>query len=292
MADGVIYLTADFTAAVGTQTTATIARGLSATGPWVVLDTVALLGEVGQYYDTSVPLDTVVWYRWTGSPGGTTIVQGPYIEPSDGTVLLKDPLRPWADVTLDFCDSPSTAAALLCSPTGPELVWVGFGNEVRRSDANLFDIYQSETPADLWGRRKRLDGSLQILAKTLAASDALHALFTAGGPIQVQMPAVYGFPDAYIQPGDVTRAYLNGQRDQRMPFRLWSAPFTVVDRPVGPKQGTDTANWCALQDEFATYADLAASGLTWAQVASGAAVSPDDGYGLGPYGSGPYGDGG
>lgn len=292
MADGIIYLTADFTAQPGTQTTATIERGLSATGPWVLLDTVDLLAEVGQYYDTDVPLDTVVWYRWTGLPGNRTIVQGPYIEPGTGIVLLKDPLRPWANVTAEFCANPSTIAAQLCSPTGPRIIWTGFGDEVRRSDADLFDVYQAEHPADLYGRRKRLDGSLQLLAKTLDASDALHALFTAGGPIQIQMPGVYGWPDAYVQPGDVTRGYLPSARDQRLPFRLWSAPFTVVDRPVGPKQGTDTANWCAVNDEWPTYQDMINAGFTWGQVASGAAVSPDDGYGLGPFGSGPYGDGG
>src|SRR5690348_15732209 len=128
MADGIIYLTADFTAAPGTQTTATIARGPSATGPWTDLDTVDLLGQVGQYYDTSVPLNTVVWYRWTGLPGGTTIVQGPYIEVGDGSVLLKDPLRPWADVALAFCDTAQTAAEILCTPGRPDLVWVGFGD--------------------------------------------------------------------------------------------------------------------------------------------------------------------
>lgn len=290
MADGIIYLTADFTAAPGTQTTATIARGLSSSGPFTVLDTVDLLGEVGQYYDTSVPFDTVVWYRWTGNNGGFTITQGPYIEVSDGTVHLKDSLRPWADLTLSFCANPQRALATLCGSQAPDLIWVGFGAEVRRADANLFDVYQAERPADLYGRRKRLDGSFTVFTKTLAASDAVHALFTAGGPLMLQMPAVYGWADAFLQPGDLSRDYI--APDQRLPYRRWSVPFTLVDRPVGPKQGTADANWCALAAKFPTYQDLINSGATWATVASGAAVSPDDGYGLGPFGSGPYGDGG
>jgi len=291
VSDGIIYLTADFGPAPGTQTTATVERGTSSTGPWTLLDTVTLLGEVGQYYDTSVPLDTIVWYRWTGDPGGTTIVQGPYIEVSDGTVLLKDPLRPWANLVLDFCATAQQALNGACGPETPDLVWVGFGDEVRRADANLFDRYNAETPADIYGRRKRLNGSLTILSKTLAASDALHALFTAGGPLQLQMPAVYGWPDAFIQPGDLTRSYIS--RDQRRPYRLWSAPFTIVDRPIGPQQGTVEANWCAIKDTYPTFADLTATGLTWGQVAAGEAVGPDiDGFGEGLYGDGPYGDGG
>lgn len=290
MADGIIYLTADFGPQPGVQNVATVYRGRSSTGPWVALDTVDLLNEVGQYYDTSVPLDTVVWYRWVAEPGSRQIVQGPYIEPGDGTVLLKDPLRPWADLSLTFCATPQRALGVLCGSQAPDLIWVGFGEETRRADAGLFDVYQSAVPADQYGRRKRLDGSFTIFSKTLEAADAVEALFTGGGPLQIQMPTAYGFPDAFVQPGDLVKGYI--APDQRLPYRRWSVPFTVVDRPVGPKQGTVDANWCAVNAEWPTYQDMINAGVTWAQVASGAAVSPDDGYGLGPYGSGPYGDGG
>ena len=295
MADGVIYLSADFTAAPGTQTSAVIARGPSASGPWTDLDTVTLLGQVGVYYDTSVPLDTTVWYRWTGDPGGTEIVQGPFIELGDGRVLLKDPLRPWANLALDFCATAQQAIGLLCGPQSPDLIWVGFGEFTRRADANLFDVYDSETPADIYGRRKRMDGELRIFSKTIPARDQVEALFTAGGPLQLQLPAVYGWPDAFIQPADLTESYI--AQDQRLPYRLWSAPFTIVDRPTGPAQGTACANWCDLALAYPTYADLTAANLTWAQIADGTAICPDgppgeDGYGIGPYGDGPYGDGG
>lgn len=295
MADGIVYLTVDFTAAGGTQTSATIERGTSATGPWTLLDTVTLLGEMGSYYDTSAPLDVNLWYRWTGDPGAAVIVQGPYIEVSDGTVLIKDPLRPWANLVLEFCSSPMQALDTICGPTAPDLVWVGFGEEVRKADANLFNVYNAEVPADIYGRRKRLDGELTILSKTLAASDTVHALFTAGGPLQLQLPAVYGWPDAFIQPLDLTREYLS--RDQRRPYRRWSAPFTIVDRPTGPAQGTECANWCKIAEVYPTFADLTATGFTWAQVASGQAGCPggipgEDGFGIGPFGDGPYGDGG
>ena len=295
MADGIVYLTADFTAAPGTQTTATIERGPSSTGPWTLVGSVDLLAEVGQFYDTTAPLDTEVWYRWTGNPGAQLIVQGPYIELGDGNVLLKDPLRPWANLSLSFCSSPQQALAEICGPQAPDLVWVGFGEEVRRADASLFDVYDDATPADIFGRRKRLDGELRILSRSLAAADAVETLFAAGGSIQIQMPAVYGWPDAFVQPGDLSKAYIS--RDQRRPFRLWTAPFTVVDQPLGPIQGTACANWCALTDAYPTYADLIAAGLTWGEVADGTAICPggtpgEDGYGIGPYGDGPYGDGG
>jgi hypothetical protein len=291
--DGIVYLTADFTATPGTQTSATIERGTSATGPWVLIGSATLLAQVGVFYDTTAPLDTNVWYRWTADTG-ETIVQGPYIEVSTGVVLLKDPLRPWANLELDFCATPQAVVAAACTVEGPELVWVGFGEKTYRADASLIDVYNSRVPADLYGVRKRLDGELRILSKTLAAKDAVETLFAWGGPIQIQTPAIYGLPDIIVQPMDLTEAYLPGARDQRYPFRLWSAPFTVVDAPLGPKQGTAEANWCELAETYPTYAGVAASGFTWGQVASGEATQPPgtDGYGEGMYGDGPYGDGG
>ena len=287
--DGIVYLTADFTATPGTQTSATVDRGLSAAGPWSPLGPVDLLGQVGVFYDTTAPLDTLVWYRWT-TDLGDVLIQGPYIELGNSAVLLKDPLRPWANLSLTFCASPQQAFDAACAPGGPDLVWVGLGDKVRRADANLFDVYGAEMPADIYGRRKRLDGELRILSRSLDAATAVETLFTAGGPLQLQLPPLYGWPDAILQPGDLTESYLSP--DQRRPYRLWSAPFTLVSLPLGPKQGTTDANWCAVRDTYATFADLTATGLTWAAVASGTAVAPDDGFGLGPFGDGPFGDGG
>lgn len=294
MADGIVYLTADFTAVAGTQVSATVERGPTSAGPWTLIGNVDLLAEVGVFYDTTTPLDTIVWYRWTADTGDI-IVQGPYIEVSTGTVLLKDPLRPWANLELMFCANVQQALSELCGPTAPDLVWVGFGDKVYRADANLFDVYNARVPADIFGRRKRLDGDMRILSKTLAAKDAVETLFAWGGPLQIQTPAVYGLPDIIVQPGDLVETYLS--QDQRRPFRLWNAPFTVVDAPLGPKQGTVLANWCEVAETYPTYADLTASGFTWAQVASGEATAPGgdpefDGFGEGPFGDGPFGDGG
>lgn len=292
--DGIVYLTADFTAAPGTQTEASVYRGLSLTGPWTLIGSVELLAEVGIFYDTTAPLDTEVFYRWVGTPGDIEILQGPYIELSSGTVLLKDPLRPWANLELEFCATTQQALALICGPTAPDLVWAGFEEKVYRADANLFDVYNSRVPADIFGVRKRLNGGLRILSKTLAAREAVETFFAGGGPIQIQTPAIYGLPDIIVQPGDVVEDYLSGVRDQRRPYRLWTAPFTVVDAPLGPKQGTVEANWCEVAETYPTYADLTASGFTWGQVASGEATSDPgiDGFGEGEFGDGPYGDGG
>lgn len=269
MPDGVIGLTVNFTAAPGTQTTATLERGLSATGPWEFIRTVELLGQVGYTYDTTAPLDTPLWYRWTGDPGGDEIIQGPFTEVGAGTVLIKDPLRPWANLEFFFCASQQQALAAICTPGGPDLVWVGFAEETFRSDANMFDVYDARTPDDIFGVRKDRDGSLRLFSKTLAARDAVKTLFAAGGPLQLQLPAEYGWDDSLVQPFDLVSSYI--APDQRLPYRAWSAQWTRVLTPEGPIQGTACANWCAVSDAYPLFSNLTASGLTWGQVAAGAA---------------------
>lgn len=170
-----------------------------------------------------------------------------------------------------------------------QLSWVGFNDYARADDVGLFPVLDREYPADVYARRKQITSGVNFLSRSLDASEAVYVLYTVGGPLLFQLPAVYGRDDTYLQPATLTEAYLSN--DQRKPWRLWSAPVTAVDLPIGPAQGTDTANWCAVEDAYATFADLTASGYTWGQIAQGQAVPGpvESGYGSGLYGDGPYG---
>lgn len=167
---------------------------------------------------------------------------------------------------------------LYALPTAADhLAWVGFRDKVRAADAGLFPVLDRERPADVYARRKDIVTSFLFLSRTLAAIDAVYELFTAGGSLLVQVPDIYGMnrqyapKDRYFQPGDLNEGYIS--QDQRKPLRLWSAPITAVDLPVGLPQGTDTANWCAVQEQYPTFAALTATGLTWGQIAQGQAVT-------------------
>lgn len=157
-----------------------------------------------------------------------------------------------------------------------DLAWVGYRDKVRAMDAGLFPVLDRERPADVYARRKDIVTSCLFLSRSLAAIDRVYELYTAGGPLLFQTPDVYGMSnqyglkDRYFQPGDLTESYIS--QDQRKPVRLWSAPLTAVDLPVGLPQGTDDANWCAIRDKYPTYADLTATGLTWGAIAAGGAV--------------------
>jgi hypothetical protein len=165
-------------------------------------------------------------------------------------------------------------AAAACSPNAPDFIWSRFGDRTSRADVGLFDILNAERPADVYARRKDHEGGIVFVTRTVAAIASVYDLFTAGGPLYLRAPAVYGDFDFTIQPGDLQRSYLTEAIDQRHPFRLWTAPYTVVDLPLGPQQGIACATWCAVNDAFPTYADMTTAGGTWADLATGATVCP------------------
>lgn len=254
--------------------TATVERGLSATGPWTTIGQVYLVNEIGYFYDNTVPFDTSVWYRATWDPNVAGIVTGPFSLAGNGSIVLSDPNRPWADIEFSLCASPEALTAQSCTPGGPEFIWSRFGGRNRRSSAGLFDRLDAETPADIYARRKNYDSSALILTKSLDASQQMYELFTVGGPLYLRAPAEYGVLDTTIQPGDLADDYLSELVDQRFPHRIWSFAFTVVDPVFAIQQGTDCANWCAVKTTFATFAALTATGDTYGEIATGVTVCP------------------
>lgn len=258
----------DYIAAAGTQTTADIYRGLSATGPWEFLRTVPLLAQEAYAFDNTAPLDTPVWYR-TVADDGTEFIDGPEEIVSDGTAAwLREPGRPWADIELSVCTSPDP----LCDPADA-LSWVGFDTFGRPTDAGLWEILNDEYPADVYARRKNLTTAINFFSRTLAMKVRVYELFTAGGPLFLQLPPEYGWDDAFIQTtADLAEDYIT--KDQSKPWRRWSAPVRTVRRPAGPIQGTGCANWCEVNGAFATYADLTAAAGDWGDVADGSLTCP------------------
>jgi hypothetical protein len=253
----------------------------------------ALLGERGVFIDDTAPLGVDLWWQAVGN-GGTGVENFSGSQQTGlNFIWIKDPLRPWANIPFDTCDVSTGHAAQGCTAIDPEFIWGGFGDETWDDDAGLFPILNSQTPADVFARRKFADGSLTFFTRALDNIDTVYDLFTAGGPLMLQLPTEYGFHDAFIQPGQVKREYIS--RDQRRPERKWTVPFTIVEKPGGPAQGTACNNWCAVDDAFATYADLTATGDTWSELLQGIVLCPPgitDGFGIGEFGDGPFGDGG
>ena len=239
-------------------------------------------------YDTEVGFDTPVSYRATAFPlddPTVTVTSGVVTLASDGGVWVKDPLRPWASLRFDL--SPMFTPA--CQPIGVDICFTGFGDEAMGADATLSDVLGDPFPADTYARRKAPTTSFTFSSRSLDAIQQVRDLFTEGGVLLLQAPAAYGWPDRYVQPGDVAMARLGA--DQRKPWRSWSVPLTLTRRPApaDPAQGVPQATWCDIADDYGTSHVLEMTGATWLDVAGGTVPLPVSGYGSGRYGDGPYG---
>jgi len=293
-----VLLRSEFSA-TGSQT-ATVERSIDGGVTWTAVrgNPLTLVGpdpgagnRIGYVYDSEAPLNTALMYRSTNNLGTVTLAGPVTITVASGVSWLKDPARPWANLQISQC--VRNAVDVGCAPVPAEpalfLVYGGLGDQGRAVDATLFPVLNRPRPGDVYAYRKDVVTSWQVASVTLTALNSLVTFYAWGGPIFLQLDPLYGWPDRYYQPGDVGEQRLSG--DLTLPFRVWPVPLTAVDMPVGMAQGTALNNWCAIKDTYPTWADLQATGLTWGDVVSGAAVAAS-GYGFGPYGSGPYGDGG
>lgn len=260
----IMRLDLDYTGEGGTQLSVDIERSVDG-GPFQPLTFYGLLCEQGYYYDTTMPLDVPITYRATTDDALVSTCTSTV--DSGGYVWFKDPGRPWANIRLDLCMVP-TPPATECDPPEDAIALIQFGSESRAADATLTPLLADEHPDDVFSRRKAPVTSVTFASRTLAAVDSIYTLFTAGGPIFIQAPAIYGWPDRFVQPGDLQMEYLS--RDQRRPWRLWNVPLAVVESPaIGSIQGILDQTWCDVVDTFTTYADITASGLTWADLMTG-----------------------
>lgn len=294
------YVTITVTAS-STNNSVSVERSLvGPDGPWVMLQpTLPLLDGTAFYVDTTAPIlnsgATMIWYRFVSDVTEDVTVASVVPPDPDEQVWLTDPLRPWADLALDTC-STTDGHEPGCSTPDPEFVWGGFTGSLDSAvDVGLFDVLNAERPADIYARRKYAEGSFMFFTRSLDAIDRVYDLFTAGGPIMIRVPQIYGFADQIVQPGTVQMEYMF--RDQRRPERQWNIPFVIVDAPFGPVQGTDCNNWCEIEEAFTTMQDLTNYGGTWESILNGDVLCPDtppelDGFGMGPFGDGPFGDGG
>lgn len=228
--------------------------------------------RIGYLYDTEMPLDVAVQYRSTNNLG-TVTTAGPVTVVSSGFGWLKDPARPWANVRIDDCTDtpvPTMCATPLTEPA-VSLIADGLGAEEYAGDFTLFPVLNRPRPADVYAYRKDATTSWRVLSKTLASMDTLNTFYAWGGPIFLQLPPAYGWPDRYYQPAEVVVSRVSNILT--VPYRMWDVPLTVVDAPVGAPQGTCENNWCILGTTYATWAALNATGLTWGDVVEGDAAT-------------------
>lgn len=286
-----VLVRATFFDETGVQTLATVIRVHADGSEHVVQDAITPLCEEIYVNDTIPPLDETVHYRITATPDNPNIISADVtLTRATDLVWLRSPSRPWANLMMTLCPDRTP-----CGPApSPCLAFVSWGTETYAADAELVPVHDRPRPVPITARRK--DAAVDRLRFLSVHADgdcscieSVRTLFTAGGSVNLSFPPEYCIPDRCYQPGDLTMAYITP--DQRKPYRLWEVPLVAVDCPVTNPQGVAEDTWCDVNEDYATYAALTATGFFWGQVRSGQATAPPllDGYGAGPYGSGPYG---
>lgn len=230
----------------------------------------------------TAPANTVsvqMFATMTGSPAATVVVSissitivnnagsatsGGVSLPSLGAAQLKDPLRPGANVRVDFLFDPNP----LCIP-GEGVFWQSLDVESQAANAVVVNINNQANPLVVSKVRSAVTSTLTLVSRTFPDRDRLIALLAPGSPLLFQAPDEYGMPDRYLSVGaDAISRILP---DHKFPIRVFSLPHSVVSAPGGPMQGTVGARWQDTCNRFSTWGGVNGAGLTWTQVLDGLA---------------------
>jgi hypothetical protein len=93
------------------------------------------------------------------------------------------------------------------------------------------------------------------------------AINAPGSPLLFSAPPAYGVPDRYMAIANETVA--RGVQDHTYPARMIQMPFTTVDRPVGPTQGTCGHRIDDICATYPTWAAAQAASIDWGRILTG-----------------------
>lgn len=206
-------------------------------------DPLPVSGGVAVLWDYEAPYGTTSTYSVAAS-GATTVTD---------TALL--------DVTAVWLVHPGV-------PSRSMAVFVTeLGELTRAVDRGLFAVIGRNDPiAVTGGARGTASGMLGLRTKTDAERNALNLLLDDGATLLLNLPPTgWGMDPCYISVGDVSVARTIEYAPH--PWREWSLPYQVVYRPAGGSQSLRT--WETIAAEYpGTWADVAATGLTWADLSN------------------------
>lgn len=119
------------------------------------------------------------------------------------------------------------------------------------------------TPIVVNETRSGVQSGLTLLTETLDAAADVLAAVSSGAPMLLNFPPTWGWGVTweYISIGDVTEGFVAKGLSAA---RLFTLPYTVVDRPVGSLTAQWT--WAGVVAQYATWADVTAAFDTWTKL--------------------------
>jgi len=143
----------------------------------------------------------------------------------------------------------------------PGTFYAGHTADIRRAHSISLLPVNSDTPVTISRRRQKPESLLMLGTQECEDKDAMDLLMDPGSPLLWQSLPQYCMADRYISVADYTQDYIG--RDQRLEARTHSLPYLQTSRPTGPGNGPCGVRWNDLCDEFDTWDELEAAGMTW-----------------------------
>lgn len=254
---GMIRVNIDFTASVGSATTATVTANLSDGTSYVLrgASPVTLSGEIGVVDDYEAPLDIPVIYTAVANTGDTASTGSLTMGSSDAfgvpTSWLKDPAAPARNVPVQLSTGIGSSGA------GLELSYP--------ARMGVFDIIGKSNAVAVAGVRGAARFRVTFATLNPGSINDLRAIILSGNVLLLQTPAGYRLGNTYIAVNDVTEQYPT--KILRLSARYWVLDAVEVDRPTGAIiSGTNT--WAQATATYGTWGAMAAQ--TWLTVMQGA----------------------
>lgn len=210
-------------------------------------------------------------YDWEDASGDATITWSG--TPNNSMSIFNAPsvIRAWTTVDLGVPDTTiiKSEPVMLSDPISAQLSqWftlISIGDLTNPARNNEFDVL---------GRRDRIvtsqlrgweTGQLTLLTYTRAQEQQAERMFGMGRILLLRNPNP-DYPENawYLSVGDVARARLG--RDHRRPERLWTVPFTRVQRPVGLIEAAVSTTWLDVR-ESGTWDQVKRGNTDWLDVA-------------------------
>lgn len=233
------------------------------TGEYILLS----CDDTAVVWDTEAPLETDLEYRVEGLVTGLSVTSVTVNIDNNGENHLKDPLHPCNDVRVGTCiDDP------VCEDTTPGTFYIGHSADIRNNRSISLLPVNGKRPIVISRQRQDPESVLRLGTQHCDDADAMVAINDPGTPLLWQSLPEYCLEDRYISVGtyEVDRLGV----DQRLTVRIHTMPYVVVERPAGPAQGVCGTRFVDLCEEYATWDDMAAAGLTWNDLLLGNAVTP------------------
>lgn len=147
-----------------------------------------------------------------------------------------------------------------------EVDFQGWGTPVRPVNQAALDVLNRRDPVVVSdSRRKSPRGTLTLRTHTLDEMAALLELLDDVTPLLLDVPPakLYGVVHEYLALGDLSEDRLRPDYYPH-PWRVWTCPYTVVDRPAGGLVSertyntvlVDHATYTSVRTTYDTYTDL------------------------------------